>query len=358
MIISPINNHANRLYSHRTGWGRMWANCLKTKMGFNADWSKESAVYLEHGMEWKEGAKSINYFLASEKQLKKLEEENKERAAEGKPLKESAWHKLAKKAKMFEDFKGELYSLDIDCPMYGTLLKTRVKPWVPDVFKNLDFDKIDGVCKKATTIKQADLKRNYLVLGDSHSLSAWDIDASLCRLDGQTLNGAINRGFDTWIDEFAISTSDKNPSLKTLRVYFGNIDIRHHVCRLNTNGLDQVKATRDLVRRYFHELKRVKDKYGIEKIEVVAAIPIEDESRKLPKTGYHKGKPFWGAWRNRNSVFKNFNTLIEGMCQRLSGYEYITWPNHFKNDKEQLDFQYMERPQSVHISPEHYMWSI
>ena len=53
MIISPINNHANRLYSHRTGWGRMWANCLKTKMGFNADWSKEATVYLEHGMEWK-----------------------------------------------------------------------------------------------------------------------------------------------------------------------------------------------------------------------------------------------------------------------------------------------------------------
>ena len=358
MIISPINNHANRLYSHRTGWGRMWANCLKTKMGFNADWSKESTVYLEHGMEWKEGAKSINYFLASEKQLKQLEEENKKRAAEGKPLKESAWHKLAKKAKMFENFEGKLYSLDIDCPMYGTLLKTRIKPWVPDIFKNLNFEKIDQVCKSAETLRQSDLKRNYLVLGDSHSLSAWDIDASLCRLDGQTLNGAINRGFDTWIDEFAIADTDKNSSLKILRVYFGNIDIRHHICRLNNDSLSQVRATRELARRYFHELKRIKDKYGLEKIEIVGAIPIEDESRKLPKTGYYKGKPFWGSWSERNTVYKNFNTLLKGMCQRLAGYEYVPWPRQFLNEANQLDVQYMERPQSVHISPEHYMWSI
>ena len=350
MIISPINNHANRTYSHRTGWGRMWANCLDTKMGFNADWSNEEKVYLEHGMEWKEGAKSINYFLASEKQLQALAEENKQRAKEGKPLKESSWEKLAAKARMFENFKGQLFSLDIDCPMYGTLLKTRVKPWVPDVFKNLNFDKIDEVCKKATTIKQEDLKRNFLVLGDSHSLSAWNEDAALCRNDGQTLNGAINTGFDQWIKGFG--------DVKTLRTYFGNIDIRHHICRLYTDPKSQADATSDLVRRYFKELHRIKKEYGIKNIQVVAAIPIEDESRKLPKTGYHKGKPFWGSWSERDTVYRNFNRMLKGMCDRLHGYEYIEWPQKFLNADGQLDFEYMERPQSVHISPEHYMWSI
>ena len=90
MIVSPINNHANRVYSHRTGWARMWSSCLNTKLGYNADWSAEERVYLEHGMEWKVGAKSINYFLASEKQLKELAEENKKRVADGKPKKESS----------------------------------------------------------------------------------------------------------------------------------------------------------------------------------------------------------------------------------------------------------------------------
>ena len=350
MIISPINNHANRTYSHRTGWGRMWANCLDTKMGFNADWSNEEKVYLEHGMEWKEGAKSINYFLASEKQLRELAEENKQRAADGKPLKESSWEKLAAKARMFENFKGQLFSLDIDCPMYGTLLKTRVKPWVPDVFKNLDFDKIDEVCKKATTIKQEDLKRDFLVLGDSHSLSAWHEDAALCRNDGQTLNGAINTGFDHWIKGFG--------DIKTLRTYFGNIDIRHHVCRLFEDGDAQRNAIKDLVKRYFKELERVKELYDIDEIEIVAALPIENISRKLPKTGYYKKKPYWGTWKERDYIANEFNFLCSMLCNRLNGYTFVEWPKEFKNEAGELDFAYMERPQSVHISPEHYFWSI
>ena len=354
MIISPINNHANRLYSHRTGWGRMWANCLKTKMGFNSDWSQEPEVYLEHGMEWKEGAKSINYFLSSEKQLKALDIENKERALQGKEPKESSWHKLAKKAKMFENFEGKLHSLDLDCPMYGTLLKTRVKPWVPDVFKDLDFDKIDDVCKKAITIDQAGLNRQFFVLGDSHSLSAWDPDAKLCRIDGQTLNGAITRGFDTWIDEHYPVDSD-SPS--KLRTYFGNIDIRHHVCRLYQDS-EIVTETRALAKKYFLELERVKELYSIEEIEVVAALSIENISRKLPKTGYYKGQPYWGSWQDRDIAVQVFNAVCRGLCQRLGGYSFIEWPDHFKNEATELDFKFMERPQSVHISPEHYKWSI
>ena len=354
MIVSPINNHANRVYSHRTGWARMWANCLGTTLGFNADWSNEPKVYLEHGMEWKVGAKSINYFLASEKQLKELAEENKKRVADGKPKKESSWEKLAKKAKMFENFEGQLFSLDIDCPMYGTLLKTRIKPWVPQVFKNLDFDKIDQVCKGATTIKQEDLKRGFVVLGDSHSLSAWHEDAALCRNDGQTLNGAISRGFNTWLQPFV----DAGSKMSKLRLYFGNIDIRHHICRLATTKEEQLTMTKDLVRRYFAEIQKTMNQYDIAHVEIVGALPIENESRRLPKTGYHKGKPFWGTWQERNDVAEAFNALCKGMCERLSGYTYIGWKDSYKNEKGELDFEYMERPQSVHISPEHYMWSI
>ena len=353
MIISPINNHANRTYSHRSAWGRMWGKCLNAPMGFNADWSKESKVYLEHGMEWKEGAKSINYFLASEKQLVALAAENKLRILEGKPIKESAWEKLAKKAKMFEDFEGELYSLDIDCPMYGTLLKTRVKPWVPDVYKNLDFDRINAVCRGAKTIKQEDLKRDFLVLGDSHSVSAWHEEASLCRNDGQTLNGAINVGFDQWIQGFA-----DQKEIRKLRTYFGNIDIRHHVCRLEETEENQLAVIKDLVLRYFKELDRVKELYGLEEIEVVATLPIESITRKLPKTGYYKGKPYWGSWSSRTMVSQEFNRICRGLCDRLSGYTFVTWPSKFTSSRGELDFSYMERPQSVHISPEHYMWSI
>jgi hypothetical protein len=357
MIISPINNHANRIYSHRTGWGRMWANCLGSPVGFNADWSKENTVYLEHGMEWKEGAKSINYFLASEKQLLELAEENKERIAESKQPKQSAWEKLATKASMFETFEGRLVSLDIDCPMYGTLLKTRIKPWVPDVYKNLDFDKIDDVCKNSTTIRQVDLRSEYVVLGDSHSLSAWQSGAALCRNDGQTLNGAIKKGFETWLAPFDMAARVEGKGIQKLRTYFGNIDIRHHICRLY-QGSDIVTETRVLAKNYFLELDRIKKLYDIKEIEVVAALPIENISRKLPKTGYYKGKPYWGSWQDRDIAMQIFNAVCKGLCQRLNGYSFVEWPDHFKNEAAELDTKFMERPQSVHISPEHYMWSI
>ena len=112
------------------------------------------------------------------------------------------------------------------------------------------------------------------------------------------------------------------------------------------------------MKRYFKELERVKELYGIDKIEIVAALPIESIERKLPKTGYHKGKPYWGSWDERSGTVDVFNAVCRGLCERLEGYSFVEWPKEFMNEAGELDFAYMERPQSVHISPEHYMWSI
>jgi hypothetical protein len=43
---------------------------------------------------------------------------------------------------------------------------------------------------------------------------------------------------------------------------------------------------------YEEELKRVQDRYGV-KLAVVAPLWIENESRKLPKSGYYDGTPFY-----------------------------------------------------------------
>ncbi len=327
VIVSPITNHANRDHSHRTGWARMWAKCLDSKLAFNEDWSKETTVYLEHGMEFKENSKGVNVFLKDPK----------------------SWDKLAEKAEMISSFQGELYSLDIDCPDYGQRLKARVRDHSTSRYKNLDFDKISNICSKAKTIKQNDLSRKGLVFGDSHALSAWREDAFLCRNDGQTLNGAINTGFDSWVDRF----NDGN--LDFIRTYFGNIDIRHHICRLAKEKSEQRKITKELVKRYFSELSKIRDKYGIENIEVVAALPIENETRKLPKTGYYKGQPFWGSWQERDSVHQAFNQYCDILCENL-GFKFITWPLDFYNENSELGFENMEKPRSVHITPRRYLW--
>ena len=327
VIVSPITNHANRDHSHRTGWARMWSKCLDSKLAFNSDWSDESVVFFEHGMEFKEKSKGVNVFLKEP----------------------DSWDKLAKKAEMFTRFSGTLYSLDIDCPDYGARLKERVRPHSSERYKILDFDKISEVCKSAKTLRQADIKSSKVVLGDSHSLSAWSPGSKLCRLDGQTLNGALDRGFSTWIDELSVDT------VVTLRTYFGNIDVRHHICRLATNPSRQKAVVEDLVKRYSEELARMKEKYQIENIEVVSLLPIENPTRKLPKTGYYKGKPFWGSWNERSRAADHFNYLCEEMCSQNS-FSFVKWPSFFKNEKGELDFEYMEKPRSVHISPRHYLW--
>jgi len=305
----------------------MWAECLGSSLFFNKDWSKKDLVYFDHGMEFNENSKGVNVFLKEPK----------------------SWDKLAEKAEMISNFRGSLYSLDIPCPDYGSRLKSRVRPHSTGRYKNLNFDKISEICNGAITLRQNDLKRTGLVLGDSHALSAWRKDAYLCRNDGQTLNGAINTGFDFWLTKF----SDGN--LDFLRTYFGNIDIRHHICRLASGKSEQRKLVKDLVKRYFSELSRIREEYGIESIEVVAALPVENESRKLPKTGYYKGQPFWGSWQERDSVHQAFNQYCDVLCESL-GFNFITWPLDFYNHNSELGFENMEKPRSVHVTPRRYMW--
>jgi len=330
LIVSPITNHANRIYSHRTGWARMWQKCLpSTQLAHNCDWSSAEVVYFEHGMEFNENSKGVNAFLKDPK----------------------SWDNLARKARMIQGFEGKIVSLDIDCPDYGMRLRSRVKPHSTDAYKNLDFQLISERCKNATTMRQSDRDCDTLVLGDSHALAAWREDAFLCRNDGQTLNGAINRGFAFWIDRFAAN------GLSGLRTYFGNIDIRHHICRLETSETAHEHLVMSLVQQYVAELVSCRDKYELDEVEVVAVLPIENESRKLPKTGWYKGKPFWGSWAERTRVAQVFNEELRRLSAQ-NNFTVIEWPACFKNIDDELDFGMMERPRSVHISPEHYLWRV
>ena len=329
VIVSPITNHANRTTSHRTGWGRMWSKCLGADLAFREPWNDDNIAYFEHGMEFNPKSKGVNVFLKEPK----------------------SWDNLAGKALQIQEYSGELFSLDIDCPDYGARLRSRVRDHSTIAYKQLDFNKISDVCAAAKTVRQRDLEHDGLVLGDSHALAAWREDAHLCRIDGQTLNGALSRHFASWIDEFTGSR------LKFLRTYFGNIDIRHHICRLASTSTDQRALAIDLVDRYVQELLHCQELYEIEMIEVVESLPIENESRKLPKTGYYKGQPFWGSWKERDDVHRIFDEQLREKCQ-LYGLKTIPWPDYFLNCNEELAFSVMEKPRSVHVSPEHYMWSI
>jgi hypothetical protein len=323
MIVSPITPHSRRIYSHRAGWGHLWAKTLNQRMAYEADYLDAPVIYLDHGMEFRPDSKGLNYFLKSKE----------------------SYEKLAARLKLLQDFNGEVVSLDIPCPLYGTRGRSRLCDDASDSFKRLDFDRIDQVCRRSKTLTHRDRDASVLVIGDSHSISAWVPGAAIERNDGKTLHGALNLGFGHWLQHY--------PGLTKLRTYFGNIDIRFHLCR---QPMPQ-KAAIELAARYVAELIKCRDLFGVKEIEVVAALPIEDESRVLPKTGYYKGQPFYGNWADRTAVQWLFNSHLENLCI-ANGFWFIKWPEHFMNDERQLTFDVMEKPRSVHISPQHYLWKI
>lgn len=318
MVVSPITPHSKRLYSHRAGWGHLWSHRLNAAMAYDSDYSKAPTIYLEHGMEFREDSKGLNYFLKSKE----------------------SYDKLAERLELLQNYSGEVVSLDIRCPLYGTRARSRCSSDASDRYKRLDFDRIDQVCRSAKTLIHADLRSDTLVLGDSHSISAWIPNAYIDRNDGKTLYGALKLGFGHWLRHY--------PGVQHLRTYFGNIDIRFHLARQP----DPIQAAQKLASDYADHLNGLVQDGLLKSVEAVLALPIEDPSRVLPKTGYYKGQPFYGDWELRNRIKSVFNMVLK------SKVNTVEWPDAFLDQDGKLSFDVMEKPRSVHISPEFYMWSI
>ena len=92
---------------------------------------------------------------------------------------------------------------------------------------------------------------------------------------------------------------------------------------------------------------------NISNIRVIGALHIEDESRKLPKTGYYEGTPFYGSAEKRAALVTWWNMYLREMCKD-NGWEYVGWMNEMLNEDGRLDFKFMEKPKSVHLSREWY----
>jgi len=117
--------------------------------------------------------------------------------------------------------------------------------------------------------------------------------------------------------------------------------VRHHLLRQP----DPEKAVRDLANRYYEQLSQL----DLAKVYAYELLPIENESRALPKTGYYKGTPFYGSWDQRDAARLIFKDEMKKLCSQGS-VNFIEWVDYLMNDKGELDFAYMEKPKSVHLS--------
>jgi hypothetical protein len=251
----------------------------------------------------------------------------------------------------FSRFAGKVYSLVIDFPDYYGIMKEKFdkakekgKSWNP-AWDGIDWNNLKRMCETAETIIPNDLvKYPRLAIGDSHAICMYRPQWQNLSVPFKTLHGALKEGLDSFIH-------NKDVNYEWIEFYFGNIDVRHHLCRQE----DPIKATNELVDKYIEQARGIAEKYRCS-VCLYELLPIENESRSIPKTGWYKGTPFYGSWEERNEVRKAFRERLKmhedfTVGERIFVYE---WIGAMINSNGELDFDCMEKPQSVHLSRKWY----
>ena len=304
-MLGVLTNLGTRLYSHNAGWTYVTRSILSERLGYNVDivsntddFDKYDALIINEGANFKPGV--FNFFGGvQDRQIDAL--------------------------KKFSAYKGNVLYLN-DFADYTIPCKKR---------KDLS-DYADLTFPKGRVI---DITKygDSVIVGDSHSISAWEPGRTINRLDGKTLNGALKIGLKN-----LIPTKDQ----KDVQFYFGNIDVRFHFNRFGgTDAIDEI------FKRYADQLTDLK-KEGYN-ITLTHLIPVEDEIRKIPGTGKYLGKNFFGSQVERLEYVKYFNNLIEQTAKSLD-LKVARWTNL---DYDGLSFDDMESRQSVHLRPSSYMYA-
>ncbi len=318
-ITNVLTNITQKPDSHKGGWAKI-LRCQLQKEGFNATildknskLSEYDIIIFDLGAEFK---KVFNVFGGLGPQyLKRIQE--------------------------LLSIKGATFSWQHQVPSLRELIQSRIgKKSTSEGFGLLteeQLSKLEQISSGATVFDHV-IKKNHLLIGDSHTPAIWTPDMVIERRDGRTLAGALENGTLTkYVD---------NPSqYSAITVHLSSIDIRHHVQRCK----DPASVLINMVL----ELEKQLQEINIPAVTICHSMGIEDESRKLPKTGLFKSTAYYGNWSQREYLRDLFNKAVDGIAKR-NGWFTLAYPEHFFNDKGQLDFSVMERPASVHISPSNY----
>lgn len=296
MIVGSFTKIAQKKNSHSFGWARTWSENLGVEIDFSNQ--PHSKVYLLHGANF---GGSLNLFGGFDEEL------------------EASINNLLQ--------ANEIISLDIDMPDYGGMLKKR-----KDVVDKAWCDRITAKLSTAKTLVSSDLNFDWLAVGDSHTAAYSRNNSAVVKQDGTTLFNQVKTNF-----EYLRHHIDKKP-WKGVTISLGNIDVRHHFLRVNSDW----KAMYDALFELGNSL-------GIE-VEYSLPWPIEFEERKLPKTGYYKDQPFWGSRTERSELV---NDIYEYML--YNSVNIVKAPDEwYRMNPEQYANEKMEKPKSVHLSPEVY----
>ena len=316
LVTSPFTPVSSNIHSHRAAQAAIYAEQLSAEFGnvhldrtgdIHPDPGSFDQVYTYHGNDW---FGSLNLF--------------------GGMKNYSNIDKLIRYSKL----KAPVYSLWIDHPKYSEMLKPRLDGDIHPDWHLVDWENLKKLEDTASTVREIETT-NRAVAGDSHAICMYRPGWFVNSVPFKTLHGAIKEGLQTFIE----------PHHEIAEFYFGNIDVRHHLCRRP----NPEQAARDLAKKYYEQLYQL----DLAKVYAYELLPIEHESRILPKTGYYKGTPFYGLWEQRNKCRLVFKDEMKKLCAQ-GGVNFIEWVDPLLNERGELDFECMEKPKSVHLSRNSY----
>lgn len=259
--------------------------------------------------------------------------------------------KVFKRLSEIKSFNGSFYSWRNDLPDLSVLESRRTNASTCEAFKATEATFLSDVSSKLSSCKtfMHAYKTTKVLIGDSHTPSVWTPEFMIERRDGRTLKGMVDKGTIHKI----VNTNFRfhGMDIDAVHIHCSSIDIRHHVFR--EQNPEQYIAT--LGSQLLDQLLNLHDPC---ELIVTHSMGIEDESRDLPKTGYFKGTPFMGTWEQRNLARNIFNAVMDELPKMDHETKVITFPEYFFDETGKLKFDVMEKPQSVHLSPEFYRWDL
>lgn len=322
VIDDIVTSFTNRIASHRSAWPRMQSCIVETAydkhipIAFDDDSLVKNGIWLvSTPMEFK--GEVYNLFGGYTR-------ETRDRIA-----------------RVLDMDLNNIKALDLPIGDIERILRPRAAKTDFD-FTETEWSKIRDLMK-CEVIKHEDLVLDIqrVVIGDSHSISRYAANTVVYRHDGLTLHGLLERGIYTYLPKYYVPH---------LVINVGNVDIRHHLLR----QLDPIESTRKLVTDLRVQLNFLQEKGLIGTFEVTAPYPIEFEGRKIPQTGFYKGTPFFGSQEERNKIRTLMTNEMKYQIDKVH-----EWPeNWYLISPENYAKTYMEKPGSVHLSPEFYEWDL
>lgn len=318
-IINPLAPPPKKDNSHVRGWAIHWAETTNSTIVHKRESIERfDNLYFEHGVNF---GGTLNLFGG---------------------LNDDITLSIIQFVEEFDASRHKLFSCDIDMPDYVSMLKPRLANKTTSVHASEAlFDKLHSILSTAQTINQSDLVAlGGICIGDSHTASYTNKGYAGLRHNGATLHGSLkNEGL---IDQALLKCKD----FSDITLCFGSIDVRHHIMRQS----DPYASLENLIKRLKAKVDSISQNFN--KVEVIVPVPVEHEGRKLPKTGYYKGTPFFGSRDDRLAITLKWKQLL---LDNFDSDVIVSPPdNWYSMDPEQFANNHMENQSSVHLSPKCY----